>query len=152
MMCWYSTGATPLGGCSPAYMSGPCSFVCAWTAVAGPGAKQLLQSSQKELIVSHRLNADDRRELQALGLSTKLCTIRVRLIKVCLPNGKLKILATSLQSTQRYPTQSSGQLYGMRWRRHRLSFESCTTVSSAPRPSQSAWVHTARVICRPRRR
>jgi len=49
---------------------------CGWAE-----AKQLLQSSQKELIVSHRLNAHDRRELQALGLNTKLCTISVRLIK-----------------------------------------------------------------------
>jgi len=83
---------------------------CGWA-----GAKQLLQSSQKELIVSHRLNAHDRRELQAMGLNTKLCTISVRLIKVCLPNGKLEILATSLHDTQRYPAQAFGQLYGMRW-------------------------------------
>ena len=44
-----------------------------------------------------------------------LCALSVRLIKVCLPNGKLEILATSLQDTQRYPTQAFGQLYGMRW-------------------------------------
>ena len=83
---------------------------CGWA-----GAKQLLQSSQKELIVSHRLNAKDRRELQALGLSTKDCTISVRLIKVCLPNGKLEILATSLQDMQFYPAQAFGALYGYRW-------------------------------------
>lgn len=73
------------------------------------------QSTQKELIVSHRLNAKDRRELQELGLSTKQTTISVRLIKVCLPNGKLEILATSLQDTQLYPAQAFGQLYGFRW-------------------------------------
>jgi hypothetical protein len=83
---------------------------CGWA-----GAKQLLQSSQKELIVSHRLNAKDRRELKALGLSTVLSTINVRLIKVCLPNGKLEILATSLQDTQRYSAQAFGSLYGYRW-------------------------------------
>jgi len=83
---------------------------CGWAE-----AKQLLQSSQKELIVSHRLNATDRKQMQALGLSTKLSTISVRLIKVCLPNGKLEILATSLQDTQRYPVQAFGQLYGFRW-------------------------------------
>jgi len=55
---------------------------CGWA-----GAKQLQQSSQKELIVSHRLNAKDRRELQELGLSTRQTTISARLIKVRLPNG-----------------------------------------------------------------
>jgi hypothetical protein len=83
---------------------------CGWA-----GAKRLLQSSQKELIVSHRLNAKERRELQEMGLSSTISTISVRLIKVCLPNGKLEILATSLQDTQRYPAQAFGQLYGFRW-------------------------------------
>ena len=83
---------------------------CGWA-----GAKQLQQSSQNELIVSHRLNAQDRRDLEKLGLSTKLSTISVRLIKVCLPNGRLEILATSLQDTQRYPTEAFGPLYGSRW-------------------------------------
>ena len=83
---------------------------CGWA-----GARQLLQSSQKELVVSHRLNASERRELLASGLSTKLSTISVRLIKVCLPNGKLEILATSLHDTRRYPAQAFGQLYGLRW-------------------------------------
>ena len=67
------------------------------------------------MVVSHRLNASERRELLTLGLSTKLSTISVRLIKVCLPSGKLEILATSLHDTQRYPAQAFGQLYGLRW-------------------------------------
>jgi hypothetical protein len=83
---------------------------CGWA-----GAKQLLGSSQQELIVSHRLSARDRRELEALGIDTMHSTICVRLIKVCLPNGHLEVLATSLQDTQRYPAQAFGALYGSRW-------------------------------------
>ena len=83
---------------------------CGWA-----GAKQLLGSSQQEMIVTHHLTARDRRELAALGLSTDQLTIRVRLIKVCLSNGHLEVLATSLLDTQRYPAHVFGPLYGSRW-------------------------------------
>lgn len=41
--------------------------------------------------------------------------VKVRLIKVKLPNGQLQIMATSLMDTRAFPATTFGDLYRKRW-------------------------------------
>lgn len=47
------------------------------------------------------------------GLSAP--SLKVRFIKVSLPNGETEILATSLLDTEQFPTADFGKLYHLRW-------------------------------------
>ncbi len=82
---------------------------CNW-----PPADRLLKSSQNELMVEQRLNSTSRKKLRELDLS-ETPSLRLRFIKVALPNGRLEILATSLLDPQRYPSDAFGPLYRSRW-------------------------------------
>ena len=42
-------------------------------------------------------------------------SLRVRFIKIILPNGELEILATSLLDTEKFPTSDFKELYRLRW-------------------------------------
>jgi hypothetical protein len=101
---------------------------CGW-----PAAQRLMTSSAQEVTLEHKANAKQRREL-ALALEGELeCpeVIKLRLIKVRLPSGKLQVLATSLTDAARYPAQVFSALYGQRWAieeafktiKHRLHIE-----------------------------
>lgn len=82
---------------------------CGWTA-----AHKLLRSSSQDCVMHHHLTAKERRTLQALGLVPPQ-RLSLRLVKVCLPNGRLQVLVTSLMDTQEYPAQDFGELYRRRW-------------------------------------
>jgi Transposase DDE domain len=82
---------------------------CGWQA-----AQRLLRSAQHECVMQTELKAKDRRQLQALGI-TSPNSLKLRLVKVVLPNGAQQVLATSLMDQQRYPAQTFAQLYHQRW-------------------------------------
>ncbi len=75
-----------------------------------------VDSDQESALVEWNANWKARRYLSGQGKNLAPETrIRVRLVKVRLPTGALEILATSLYDERRYPTQTFGNLYALRW-------------------------------------
>lgn len=70
--------------------------------------------SQRDVVVERKLSAHSRAKLAALGLRVE-AVVRLRLIKVALPNGRMQVLATSLMDVQRYPAHMFSALYRSRW-------------------------------------
>lgn len=98
---------------------------CGW-----PDVVRLLRGSAREVVLTHRLRADTRKAVLALGLPCPE-TIQLRLVKVTLPNGHIEVLATSLVDTERYRAATFSALYAKRWAieegfktiKHRLHIE-----------------------------
>jgi hypothetical protein len=77
----------------------------------------LLRSHSADMVVQRRLNARDLRQLaQAGGQPAKALTLKLRLVRVVLPNGHIEVLATSLLDSAAHPASAFGALYGSRWR------------------------------------
>lgn len=84
---------------------------CGWMAV-----QALMRSSGSESVVSLKLTRKDRQHWADHGQpDVAPGAVRVRLVKVMLPNGKLQIMATSLMDTRTYPAAAFGDLYRKRW-------------------------------------
>lgn len=95
----------------------------------------LLCSGHTEQIIERRLNAKMRAQLASTGAPCPHdLTVRLRIIKVILPSGRLQILATSLLDHAAYPAEEFGRLYRSRWKieeafktlKHRLHIEGFT--------------------------
>ena len=72
---------------------------CVWTVV-----QALVRSRGSESVVSLKLTGKDRQHWAEHGQpGAAPRTVKVRLVKVILPNGKLQIMATSLMDTRAYP-------------------------------------------------
>jgi hypothetical protein len=92
-----------------------------------------VRSGQHEQIVERRLSAKALAQLRQVG-AKQVSSIKVRLIRVVLPNGRIEVLATSLLDTAKYPAAEFGALYGKRWNieeafktlKHRLHLEGFT--------------------------
>ena len=69
-------------------------------------------SPLQEQVVTLQLPRAQRRFVAAQGLAS---TLRVRLVKVELPNGQLEVLATSLLDAAEYPHAALKTVYGWRW-------------------------------------
>lgn len=82
---------------------------CGWAVVEG-----FLRSDRMEHMLCQRLKSHDRKKLKAHGLPVPE-TLKLRLVKVRLPNGQFQVLATSLMDTQRFPTWAFAELYRRRW-------------------------------------
>lgn len=76
-------------------------------------AKRLVESGQRERIATLTITSASRKKCRELGLATE--PIRVRLIRVPLPNGRQYILMTSLLDTDAYPYSSLKDLCHQRW-------------------------------------
>jgi Transposase DDE domain len=112
--------------------------VCARLDPSGCGRTeiaQLLRSGNHDLIVEHKMNAKMLRQLvSAGGQHQEKLTVRLRLIRVILPNGRIEVLATSLLDQAAYPAGDFGLLYRSRWcieeafktLKHRLHIEGFT--------------------------
>ena len=84
---------------------------CGWTAV-----QALVRSRDSESVVSLKLTGKDRQHWADHGQpGAAPSAVKVRLVKVMLPNGKLQIMATSLMDTRAYPAAAFGDLYRKRW-------------------------------------
>jgi hypothetical protein len=96
---------------------------------------QLLRSAQHDMIVEHKLDAKMLRQLvSAGGHRPEKLRVRVRLVRVILPNGRIEVLATSLLDQAAFPAGEFGLLYRSRWcieeafktLKHRLHIEGFT--------------------------
>lgn len=98
---------------------------CSWPQVA-----RFMACTQSQLVIERTVDRATRSKLAALGLQAK-SLVRLRLVKVVLPNGYLEVLATSLLDDARYPGAMFGALYRSRWGieeafktlKHRLNLE-----------------------------
>lgn len=54
----------------------------------------LMRSSERERVIEHKLGRDPRRALRELGL-TGVASVKLRVVKVHLPNGRLQVMVTS---------------------------------------------------------
>lgn len=84
---------------------------CGWKAV-----RDLMHSKDRERVVYLNLSGKDRQawaDHQQPGVAPG--GVKVRLVKVRLPNGSLQIMATSLMDTQACPAAAFGDLYRKRW-------------------------------------
>ena len=71
-----------------------------------------VQSSAEDRIVELNVTDKQRGWVKKLGLSRR---IRIRLIKVVLPDGTVEVLLTSLRDGGKYPRASFQKLYEKRW-------------------------------------
>jgi len=84
---------------------------CGWQAVQG-----LMRSAGSECVASLKLSRKDRQhwaDHDQQGEAPR--TVKVRLVKVRLPNGKLQVMATSLMDGSAYPAAAFADLYRKRW-------------------------------------
>ncbi len=84
---------------------------CGWKAV-----RDLMRSKDRERVVYLSLSGKDRQawaDHQQPGVAP--AGVKVRLVKVKLPNGSLQIMTTSLMDTQACPAAAFGDLYRKRW-------------------------------------
>ena len=89
--------------------------------------KEFARSGQSERIVQVKAPA----WRDALDYELERSPSTVRLIRDVTPNGRVRILMTSLLDSQRYPAESFGALYHRRWRveeafkrlKHRVGLE-----------------------------
>lgn len=99
-----------------------------------PDVEAFLRSGQRETVLARPLTSAMRRQAQAAGVELFGQTVRVRLIKVVLPNGSIHVLATSLTDVAAFPAQDFAELYHARWGieeafkllKHRLMVEQFT--------------------------
>lgn len=75
--------------------------------------KEFLATGLRSQIISIALPAKNKTELQKLGVTKS--KMKVRLVKVELPNGGYEILLTSLIDEKKISVGDLKQLYGMRW-------------------------------------
>lgn len=94
-----------------------------------------VRSGRSEQVVERRLSAKDLDRLRQSGGQWVMgLTVRVRLVRVALPNGHIEVLATSLLDPLAYPADAFGALYHSRWKieeafktlKHRLHLEGFT--------------------------
>lgn len=80
-----------------------------------PDVETFLRSGQPETVLTRPITAAMRRQARAAGAELFGSTVSFRLIKVCLPNGRIEVLATSLTDTTTFPAQDFADLYHARW-------------------------------------
>ena len=94
-----------------------------------------VRSGKTEEIIEQRLSASALGTLvQAGGQRVKGLTLRLRLVRVVLPNGRIEVLVTSLLDLSAYPASAFAALYHSRWKieeafktlKHRLHMEGFT--------------------------
>jgi len=76
--------------------------------------KSFVESGEKEQIVSFSLPKKDFSKLQDYP-EFQNKTIRCRLVRVELDNGKVEVLCTSLVENNKFPAGDFGELYHLRW-------------------------------------
>ena len=101
---------------------------CGWADV-----KRFVRAGKLDAIVELPLCARDRANVarQGMCLLSSVRTVRVRLVRVILPNGRIEVLITSAYDPKQYPASAFGALYHSRWRieecfktlKHRLHLE-----------------------------
>jgi hypothetical protein len=88
-------------------------FVVRGSAGSFKPARQMLKGLGADSQVVDLTPAFDQRlDVARLGLPSAL---RVRFVRVVLPNGDFEVLVTNLLDDQLFPTSSFGQLYHLRW-------------------------------------
>jgi hypothetical protein len=75
--------------------------------------RTVLAAGQDDLVVTRQAGAEAQAACQARGLPTT--PIRVRLIRVGLPTGEVKVLMTSWLEAETYPAQEFTELSQLRW-------------------------------------
>jgi len=88
-------------------------FVVRGSAASFKPARQMLKGlGADSQIVDLTPSFSKRLAITVLGLPSVL---RVRFVRVALPNGEFEVLVTNLLDETRFPTSSFGQLYHLRW-------------------------------------
>jgi hypothetical protein len=80
---------------------------------SGSVVRTVLAAGQDDLVVTRQAGAEAQAACQARGLPTT--PIRVRLIRVGLPTGEVKVLMTSWLEAETYPAQEFTELSQLRW-------------------------------------
>ena len=95
--------------------------------------RRFLRSGDAEQVVT--LSPPNRRDVADYGCPAEAQT--VRLVRHTAPNGRIRVLMTSLMDTERFPAELFGDLYCRRWPieeafkrlKHRLNLEHVTGLS-----------------------
>lgn len=78
--------------------------------------KQFLKSKKKSDIIELFPTYSSRKQLRKRGYIVRAnAPIKVRLIKIMLPNNKIEVLMTNLLDEQKYETNEFKKLYALRW-------------------------------------
>lgn len=75
--------------------------------------EQFIASTEKEKIVYYKASSKHQQECKERSLPTE--PVKLRLIKVELPDGNIEVLATNLYDSIRFPVGCFKKLYGLRW-------------------------------------
>lgn len=75
--------------------------------------KEFISSGKKSKVVSLKLPPKDIKEAREININDT--SIKLRLVKVELPNGGYEILLTSLLNEKKVTVSDMKQLYAMRW-------------------------------------
>lgn len=90
-----------------------CDFCIRLKLDARPVVRQFLQSGLKEEIVDYTPGRSAKTRCRKRDLPTQ--SIKVRLIRVELPEGKVEVLATSVLDADKVPADQFSGLYHLRW-------------------------------------
>ena len=80
-----------------------------------PEVEAFAKSGLMEQIVTRPVGRDTRRSARALAVESLPDQTTFRLVRVCLPNDKEQLLATSLADGETYPATDFAELYHARW-------------------------------------
>lgn len=88
-------------------------FIIRLKKLSFPAVDAFSASQQTDCVVEIEVSSVPKKWVKQYGYPTR---IRIRLIKIELPDGKFEILGTSLLCLSDYPTAEFGEVYRLRWR------------------------------------
>jgi hypothetical protein len=95
------------------FMEKGCDFCIRLKSKQRSQVREFLESGSREQIVELNPGRGGKRRCKQKGLSCN--PIKLRLIRVDLPDGKVEILATSILDTKKVPVEQFAELYHLRW-------------------------------------
>jgi hypothetical protein len=88
-------------------------FIIRLKKLSFPAVDAFWASNQTDCVVEIEVSSVQKKWVKEQGYPTRL---RIRLIKVELPDGEIEVLGTSLLNPSVYPAQEFGEVYRLRWR------------------------------------